>query len=70
MNVQVMKRQMERLSPIERAEIESFLKTKRIAETSAFQQRFAAAQGRMDEGIAINSIELRAILNTNPPAEG
>lgn len=63
-----MKTQLERMSPGERSELESFLRAKRVVDRPGFRERIAAAQQRMDAGQAVSAAELRALLETNPPA--
>ncbi|HWA26258.1 MAG TPA: hypothetical protein VG734_11385 [Lacunisphaera sp.] len=62
-----MKLQLERMSPGERSELESFLRAKRAAEQPGFHDKIAAAQRRMDGGQAVTAAELRALLQANPP---
>lgn len=69
MSVQEMKMQLERMSPGERSELESFLRAKRAVERPGFPGKVAAAQKRMDEGLAVTAAELRALLQANPSSE-
>lgn len=62
-----MKRQLERMSPSERSELESFLRAKRAVDRPGFRERVVAAQQRMDAGQVVTAAELRALLRTNPP---
>lgn len=59
--------QLERMSPGERSELESFLRAKRAVDRPGFRDRIAAAQQRMDEGQVVTAAELRTLLQTNPP---
>lgn len=69
MSVQEMKTQLERMSPADRSELESFLRAKRVADRPGFSERIAAAQQRMDAGQAVTAGELRTLLQANPPTE-
>jgi len=69
MSVQEMKIQLERMSPGERSELESFLRAKRAVDHPHFPGKVAAAQKRMDEGQAVSAAELRALLQANPSTE-
>lgn len=62
-----MKTQLEQMSPGERSELESFLRTKRVVDRPGFRERVAAAQQRMDAGQVVTAAELRARLQANPP---
>jgi hypothetical protein len=68
MSVQEIKMQLERMSPGERSELESFLRAKRIVERPGYQEKVAVAQHRMDAGQAVTAAELRALLQANPAA--
>ena len=67
MSVQEMKDQLERMSPVERSELEAFLRAKRVVDRPGFSDRVAEAQRRMDAGDAVTAAELRAMLEANPP---
>ena len=67
MSVQEMKMQLERMSPGERSELESFLRTKRAVDRPGFRDKIAAAQQRMDAGQVVTAAELRVLLQANPP---
>ncbi len=62
-----MKTQLERMSPGERSELESFLRAKRVLDQPGFHARVAAAQHRMDAGQMVTAAELRTLLQANPP---
>ena len=66
MSVLEIKHQIERLSPDEQAELESFLKARRVAESPGFSERAHAAHRRMDAGEAISSGQLRDLLSSRP----
>lgn len=65
-SVQEIKRHLERMSPDERSELESFLRAKRVAERPEFRQKVDAAQRRMEAGAAISASDLRKLLLANP----
>jgi hypothetical protein len=67
MSVQEVKSQLERMSPLERSELEAFLRAKRVADRPGFVDRVAEARRRMDAGDAVSAVELRAMLEANPP---
>lgn len=62
MSVQELKRQIAQLSVAEQTELESFLKAKRVADAAGYRVAVEAAHRRMDDGEAISSSELRALL--------
>ena len=66
MSVQEMKVQMERMSPDDRSELESFLRAKRVVDRPGFHEKLSAAQQRMDAGQAVTAAELRTLLQANP----
>lgn len=59
--------QLERMSPAERSELESFLRAKRAVDRPGFREKVAAAQSRMDAGEAVTAAQLRALLQAHPP---
>lgn len=65
-SVQDIKRHLEKMSPDERSELESFLKAKRAAERPGFREKVEAAQRRMDAGGAVSAADLRELLLANP----
>ena len=62
MGLQEIKQQIAGLSSDDQAQLESYLKAMRTARAPGFQERVAAAHGRMDAGEAVSSAELRAML--------
>ena len=68
MSVQEIKQQIDQLSVEEQLQLESFLKTRRVAEKSGFRDRVEAAHRRIDAGEAVSSAQLRALLAQQQPA--
>ena len=62
MSVLEIKHQIERLTPDEQSQLESFLNTKRLGESPEFRGRVTAAHRRFDAGEAISSAQLRELL--------
>jgi hypothetical protein len=65
MNVWEIKCLIERLTPGEMAEVESFLKALRRARDPAFQKKVAEAHRRMDAGRYVTAAQLRVMLKAH-----
>ena len=63
MSVLEIKHQIERLTPDEQSQLESFLKARRLAESPGFRDRVGAAHRRSAAGEAVTAAQLRALLN-------
>jgi hypothetical protein len=70
MSVQEIKSQFDHLSTDERDQLESCLKTMRLAESPGFRARVDAAHRRMDAGEQVTSAQLRAMLKAETPTSG
>jgi hypothetical protein len=68
MSVLEIKHQIERLTPDEQSQLESFLKARRLAESPDFRERVSAAHRRSAAGEAITSAQLRALLHARSTA--
>jgi hypothetical protein len=66
MSVLEIKSQFDRLTADERDQLESCLKTMRLAESPTFRARVDAAHRRMDAGEQVTSAQLRAMLKPEP----
>jgi len=62
MSFREIKQEIERLSPQEREQLESYLKAKRVADSPGFRSGIDGVHARMDSGQAVSSAELRALL--------
>jgi hypothetical protein len=70
MSVQEIQSQISRLSAEEQLQVEAFLKTRRLANSSEFRARVDAAHRRMDAGESVSADQLRAMLKPMLPAAG
>jgi hypothetical protein len=62
MSFREIKQEIERLSPQEQEQLESFLKARRVAAAPEFRTKVEAAHRRMDGGEAVSAEQLRALL--------
>ena len=70
MSVQEIQSQISRLSAEEQLQVEAFLKTRRLANSSEFRVRVDAAHRRMDAGESVSANQLRAMLKPMLPVAG
>ena len=70
MSVQEIQSQIDKLSAEEQLQVEAFLKTRRLANSTAFRAKVEAAHGRMDAGEAVTAAQLRAMLKQPAAASG
>ena len=68
MSVQEIQSQIAKLSAEEQLQVEAFLKTRRLTNSTAFRAKIEAAHCRMDAGEAVTAMQLRAMLKQPAPA--